>query len=195
MLFSSYIIFEGADGIGKTVLAKNMCEKYGYEFTYEPFGFDYHTGFLRNLALMKDTPKLAREYLLLANRGLGYEKVNEILSNGGKVISDRSYISGAVYAHMEGFDFKQWWKMARPLVRDHGIRVKPMYIFCKNKKYKNKDNSEDRYDSQPESFHRDVETVFRMAFNYFGVDPVEFEIDFDLQPLENLDRLCEVIDA
>jgi thymidylate kinase len=191
----NYVVFEGADGIGKTVLAKNFAKKFGYEFIFEPFGFDQTTQFLRSLALTKEIPKLAREYLLLANRSLGYEKVNKILSSGGKVVSDRSYISGAVYAYMEGFDFNVWEQMSHSLISSQIFNDSPFVIFCTNKQFNNKNNPDDRYDGKPEEFHRKVESTFRLAFAYFGLKVTEFEIDFDLQPEENLDRLCEVIDA
>lgn len=188
-----YTVFEGADGIGKTVLAKNFAKKYGCEYTFEPFAFDETTKFLRSLALTKDVPELAREYLLLTNRALGYEYINKVLDSDKSLVSDRSFLSGAVYAFMEGFSFEKWEMMARPLLTMRSLYHSPTVIFCTNKQFNNKCDADDRYDGKPEAFHRRVEDTFRKALEIFVSRYMEFEISFDHSPEENLLRLEDKI--
>jgi len=192
-----YIVFEGADGIGKTTLAKNFAKLIEAKFTYEPFGHTKETKMLREWALTKEVPRLAREYLLLAGRSLGYTEVFKWLMDGECVVSDRSFLSGMVYAHMENFSFDQWFGMAEPLGIGRGWN-KPFVILCSNEKYQNKDNPEDRYDGMGEKFHNIVDQAFKRGLNYLnhsllsrGLDlgHIEFQIDFDKSEQQNLDRL------
>lgn len=189
-----YTVFEGADGIGKTILAKNFAKKFGCEYIFEPFAYDQTTQYLRSLSLTHDVSKLAREYLLLANRSFGYEKINEILDSDKLLVSDRSYLSGAVYAYMEGFRFEKWEKMARPLLTMRSLYHRPTVIFCTNEQFNNKNDESDRYDGKPEEFHRKVEETFRLAFKFFMVPVIEFSISFNHTQEENLQRLMDRID-
>lgn len=184
-----YFVFEGADGIGKTILSKNFAERIGAHWTCEPFNFDEETKYLRAKALTHSIDPLTREYFLLANRSWGLPKVLKKLQKK-PLVSDRSFISGAVFAKMEGHSFQDWEKMAFPII--NCVRnFNPTFILCKNKKFKNKDNPDDRYDSKPESFHVEVEKTFHEAFSYFLTPFIEFWIDFERSPQENLDRLLK----
>lgn len=185
-----YYIFEGADGIGKTTLARNFAEKIGARFTYEPFGHTDETKSLRERALTHDVPKLAREYFLLANRDLGYQDLERWLGEGD-VVTDRSIISGMVYALAEGFPLDVWAGMAKPLVDRllKEIAPVPVVVLCTNDAYKNKDNPEDRYDGRGTEFHEKIARSFEWATEEFGLKYVRFKIDFNSSPEENLQRL------
>lgn len=192
MLNGKYVIFEGADGVGKSTLAKNYAEYTGSKYTFEPFGHTDLTTALRRMALTKSVPQLAREYLLLANRDLGYQDLDVWLSEGN-VVSDRSFVSGMVYAYMEGFSFEDWMRMSLPLIVKN--KTMPIFVLCQNTDYKNKTNPEDRYDGRGEQFHNSVSENFKKAFKFLGISPLCFNISFNQSREENLHRLLEELDC
>ena len=185
-----YFIFEGADGIGKTTLAKNFAAKIGARFTYEPFGHTEETKRLRERALTHDIPQLAREYLLLANRDLGYQDLKKWLQEGD-VVTDRSIISGMVYALSESVPVGAWAGMAKPLLDKLLTEIVPIptVILCTNDAYKNKDNPEDRYDGRGADFHDKISKSFEWVAEEMKFKYVRFKIDFNISPEENLKRL------
>jgi len=197
-----YFIFEGADGIGKTTLAKNFAKAIGAKYTYEPFGHTDATMALRKQALTHTVPRIAREYLLLANRDLGFQDLTKWLSEGD-VVTDRSIISGMVYALMEGFEYDDWSLMARPLLNSPIYRGAHV-ILCDNTEYKNKENPEDRYDGRGKEFHAEVSGTFQGALDYLRMSRgvwkhhqmVEhrYTIDFNLPEKENADRLLKQVE-
>ena len=182
-----YYVFEGPDGIGKTTLAKNFAERIGAKFTYEPFGHTPETKMLRERALTKDVPKAAREYLLLANRDLGYQDLKKWLYEGD-VVSDRSLLSGMIYAFMEGFAFDVWLDMARPILYQASLS-ELIVILCSNEEYKNKLDPNDRYDGRGNNFHNTVGMKFLEGVNYLSWPHIPFKIDFNRSKEENLEAL------
>lgn len=196
MELDKYIVFEGADGIGKSMLAKNFAQHFNAKYIFEPFGHTPQAMALREMALTKEIPSLAREYLLLGNRAIGYQTVEKWLAEGHRVVSDRSFISGMVYAYMEGFSFDRWFDMACEL----NINTKwnrPLVILCHNSQFKNKDNPDDRYDNKPKDFHMQVTKTFFESLTFLdsklastgGLAYLAFEIDFNRTPEENLQEL------
>jgi thymidylate kinase len=187
-----YIIFEGADGVGKSSLAKSYAEYINAKYTYEPFGYSDEVAGLRKLALTKNVPFLAREYLLLANRDIGYQDLKLWLATS-HVVSDRSFVSGMVYAAMEGMSPETWLQLASPLLQQ--LSTPPVFVLCQNKQYKNKDNPEDRYDGRGSEFHDQVGQKFVEIFDYLKIKPLLFNIDFAATKEENLNRFIEEIDC
>lgn len=104
-------VFEGADGSGKSSLAKAVAEKlaaYGHSvvLSKEPGGTDFGMG-LRPLLLSKDSKvsPLAEYYALLADRAQHLEEVViPAILDSRIVILDRHLLSTLVYQVQRGID-------------------------------------------------------------------------------------------
>jgi len=113
-----YIAFEGLDGSGKTSQAIFLGEwlhKQGLEVLQvrepcTPSGFPVNVRELLSTGCKLD--RLSIEYLFQAARLEHLKVVETALSNGIDVISDRSYISGQVYAEAAGLDGQLVAKMS-----------------------------------------------------------------------------------
>ena len=133
----TYWAFEGSDGIGKTVLSKSLAEEFDAFWTYEPNGETDELSHLRNTALDKDNKninKYAREYALMLNRIIHHHTcVVPVLANMNTLISDRSILSGLVYAKLETFTFEKYMNL---LQLSNILTFPDVIIYCKNKKKK-----------------------------------------------------------
>jgi len=206
---SKYVIFEGAEGVGKSALSKVLAEKVGAVWTYEPYGGDDQPicKTLRQYCKSKDegmTP-MSRELMLLASRSISLTNiVRKYISEGKTVVSDRSLISGMVYAKVEDIGFEQWWKM----LESTKIVSQLLDAFCSfqyprfacvvmihSKEYKPVGGSDDRYDSKGQEFFEQLETIYQDALDFiskriwlFG-DVLHFMNDMTKPIDENVERL------
>lgn len=191
-----YIVLEGADGTGKTTLAKALKDELSGIFMYEPYGQTVVTNKLRELALQKEYKEEvnaeAREYLMLANRAISTEYVKNLLNNNEVVVQDRSAISGMVYASVaSGYDFDDWWAIA-----SKAFKVLPdVVVHVTTSKQKIDIVKGDIYDDEKEDFHNSIKATFPEVCDWFlhkkGVAHMNFENDFDKTPEQNAVRLIE----
>ena len=207
MTRGKYIIFEGSEGVGKSKLAINMCQHLGAEYAFEPYRGDDNMPLcseIFKICCSKDTyPDLtttAREILLLASRSISQEKVvRPALEGGGTIVADRSYISGMVYAIMEGMDPNHWLHIAFACK----VLIKPgLVILVRNKDNRPKLSENDRYDHESVDFFKRVEDEFLNA-----VDQLKhilawdegtvhtFENDFNYTREENFKRLLKQLEG
>ena len=202
MTKGKYIIFEGSEGVGKSKLSLRMAQHLGAEYTFEPYRGDdlpLCTEIFKICCSKETYPDLttaAREILLLAGRSISQEKrVRPALEGGKTVVTDRSYISGAVYAMMEGMDLHHWQHIAYACK----VLIKPdLVILVTNKENKPKMADNDRYDNEGEKFLKEVERRFGYCLYELSLlldwpeDTVyTFENDFNYTQEENFNRLLE----
>lgn len=202
MTTGNYIIFEGSEGVGKSKLALRMAQHLNALYTFEPYrGEDLPLcSEIFKICCSKETyPDLttkAREILLLAGRSISQEMiVRPVLEKGETVVTDRSYISGMVYAMMEGVDHHHWQHIAYACK----VLIKPdLVVLVKNKENRPKKAENDRYDHEGEKFFRHVESNFDYCLKEleylmgWSKDIVyTFENDFNYTQEENFKRLLK----
>lgn len=201
-----YIIFEGSEGVGKSKLALKMAQHLDAEYTFEPYRGDplplcskiFQICCSKNT--YADMTTTAREMLLLAGREISQGRfVTPVLDSGRSVVSDRSYISGLVYAQMEGMSLHKWCHIAYA----SKVLIKPdLVVFVKNKENKPKLTPNDRYDHEDEAFFRRIEHSFSSSLEYLKslLDwPDElihtFDNNFDYTQEENFNRLLKELEG
>jgi thymidylate kinase len=195
-----YWAFEGSDGTGKTTLSKVFAEQCNSFWTYEPNAELEELKTLRQLALT-DNPHLtpmSRECLQLANRSI-HQKVNVIpmLENKVTVVTDRSFLSGMVYAKLNGVLFDDFLAMQNI----NKISLYPdIIIYVLNKDRKIEKNDGDIYDNAPEDLHQNIDQIYLKALDYIKnhkitkhIPVIEFENDFKKTPKENVFLLIKKI--
>lgn len=191
-----YIAFEGADGTGKTTLSQALADRLNAFWTYEPNGEGQINRNLRSYCLdpiHKEAMNWrAREYLLLATRALSTLKVKNALDKCQTVITDRSIVSGMVYANVaSGMSFFDWWRIA-----GKAFWVKPD-IIVNVVTDKQKIVGDSIYDTESDDFHSRIQQAFPKALSFFRqellISSFTFENNFNLLPEENLkDLLTEL---
>jgi len=199
-----YWAFEGNEGTGKTVLSKTFAEQCGAIWTYEPNAETEELKILRELALdgSKTTTKYAREMCLLANRSIHHSlHVKPILDSRETVITDRSVLSGMVYAKLETYSFEEWMDLA---AKAHLTTFPDVFIYCtsnKRKMNKSKEGREhDIYDNAGESIITKIDELYEEALEFLGTSKItknipiiRFENDFNYPVEDNLIRLMETL--
>lgn len=193
-----YTAFEGPDGTGKTTLSKAFAKAIGAEWTYEPHGDSPITKQLRSFCLDKkhydEMNWRAREYLLLATRALSTEKVEKRIMNGINIVTDRSLVSGMVYAHVASkMKFNDWWELAK-----RAFWVTPeLVVYVITDKTNIDVNEEDIYDNESDDFHSRIKKTFPDALSYLShktaFNAITFNNDFNLSPEENAKNLIGMI--
>lgn len=201
-----YWAFEGNEGTGKTVLSKSFAEMCNATWTYEPNAETEELKTLRELALnsSKNITKYARELCLLANRSIHHKiHVNPLISSKAAVVTDRSFLSGMVYAKIETYSFLEWMELARR------VRIKTfpdIFIYCTSNKRKMNIQKEGRendiYDNADASVIEKIDILFEEALDFLGtykltkhIPIIRFENDFNSQVEDNLIRLMEILKA
>ena len=201
-----YWAFEGNEGTGKTVLSKAFAEHCSAIWTYEPNAETEELKALRELALnnSKDVTKYAREMCLLANRSI-HHKVHVKPMVGGKetLVTDRSLLSGMVYAKLETYDFQEWMDLAK-IAR---ITTFPdIFIYCTSNKRKMNNKKEGRendlYDNADQSVITRIDELYEEALVFLKecrytkhIPILRFENDFNVPVEDNLDRLIKDLRA
>ena len=197
-----YIVFEGADGVGKTTLAKIFAQLIGADFTYEPFGVkgEGHEvcETLREFCLSaKYKPVVnwrAREYMMLANRAVSTKEIAEKIEQGKTVVQDRSLISGMTFAKVaSGMSFNKWWRTA-----SEAFWIFPeIVINVVNEETKIVAKGDDIYDHEKASFHKKIKQTFPDAIEFLNhkkpLKHMVFSNDFGKSPNENAMILAEAI--
>jgi len=193
-----YWAFEGNEGTGKTTLSKKFAERCGAYWTYEPNGETDNLKFLRQLALNEDSkvPTYARETALLTNRIIHqYQHVAPLISNLSTIVSDRSFLSGMVYANLKSFSFDKFFEISRSL----NIEIFPdVIIYCRNKERKIIKNKDDIYDNASEETLQKIDEIYEQALDFIrchiltkNIHIIEFENDFKKSADKNLDLLIQ----
>lgn len=200
-----YWSFEGSDGTGKTTLSKVFAEQCAAFWTYEPNAEFEELKTLRKMALT-DNPHLtpmARECLQLANRSI-HQKLNVIpmMENKITVVTDRSFLSGMVYARLNGVLFDNFLMMQEI----NKIKVYPdIIIYVLNKDRKIDKNDGDIYDNAPDELHTNIDKIYLDAIEFIKnhkltkhIPIIEFENDFKKSSVENVfslvNKIREVLD-
>lgn len=195
-----YWAFEGNEGTGKSTLSKKFAEMCGAFWSYEPNAESEELKILREMALNKNDkiPALARENLLLANRIIHHKNnVKPLINNMTTVVSDRSFLSGMVYAKLKSFSFDKFMEISNDL----DIHLYPdVIIYCTSKKRKIVKNKYDIYDNADKSMLDQIDINYEEAIDYVKnnrftkhIKIIHFENDFKKSIEENLKRLIEII--
>lgn len=203
-----YIAFEGVDGCGKSTMAQKLALRRGMMLTGEPFGKDDALSFespvaaLARLALdRKYTEKIscdARELILLANRAIGHAfEIEPWVKQGRHIVTDRSFLSGMVYAKYNGWTFDRWFSIA---IESQAVRCLPdAIVYCEPPLTPHIEKREgDAYDNAPAEFHEKIAGLFDLALDWIrrreAIKIIRFEVDFGLLPEENFVHLEAVLD-
>lgn len=160
-----YIAIEGRDGTYKTTISKNLSAHFNAAWTEEPNNRLMMCRGIRSYCLQdKETiTKVARELLFWASRSISLTNIiMPHLAKGESIISDRSFLSGMVYARHElGMSYQDWIWYAKEL---KFIPVWPdAIIYLVGDEIKIVKNENDRYDHESDLFHRNIEMYFNEA--------------------------------
>ncbi len=193
-MLGKVIAFEGADGCGKTTLAKLYATHINARWEFEPDSTNEVNRQLREFCLDLKWRSLmteaAREYLMLANRSISLSKIEKMIAEGQTVVCDRSFLSGLVYAKVaSNIEFDEWMVLSK-----RAITIYPNVIInVTTSKSKLKKDSNDIYDTAPDSFHSKIRSTFEQALKYLACIPtielVNFENDLTAPCEKNLARL------
>ena len=195
-----YWAFEGSDGTGKTKISKSFADNLGAYWTYEPNAETEELKYLRELALTENDSitKYSRENLLIANRSIHHAaQVQPLISNLSTVVTDRSFLSGMVYAKLETYTFDKFFE----LMKLANILTYPdVIIYVTNKNRKIEKNERDIYDNAEEDLHQRVEELYEEALEYIQnnlstkhIKIIRFENSFDKKVNENVKDLIKLI--
>jgi len=200
-----YWAFEGNEGTGKTVMSKSFAEMCSAIWTYEPNAETEELKTLRELALNsnKQITESAREMCLLSNRSIHHKiHVNPILGCKDTIVTDRSILSGMVYARIkETYSFEDWIDLSLKV----GLKTFPDVIIYrtsnKRKMNKNKEGREhDIYDNAEDSVIDRIDVLYEEALAFLGtckhtknIPIIRFENDFNHPVEDNLTRLMKII--
>jgi dTMP kinase len=119
-----FIVIEGIDGTGKTTLCRFLEERLvreGYDvvITAEPTG-----GPIGELIRRKGFDPRAEALLFAADRSCHTADINEWLSRGKVVISDRYYVSSLAYQGASHEGMTDWIAMINePVIREPDVTV------------------------------------------------------------------------
>lgn len=105
----SYIVVEGLDFAGKSTLSKKFNDYYNCELVYEPFCNTPISKRIYNLLKKYDSSQYFKIQMFLASRIEMFTKLNNLtyLESDKHLISDRNFISSAVYQSEKESDIKR----------------------------------------------------------------------------------------
>lgn len=191
-----YIAFEGRDGVGKTTLAKEFAKLTGSKYEYEPCGESFITSKLREFCLdsahRDEVNWKAREFMMLANRAISTKRVHDLLLKGEKVVSDRSLVSGMVYAKVASdMYFDEWWDIGSKAF----WTIPDQIIYVDIDKTSINKVKGDIYDDESDHFHSEIRKQFPLALDFFkeneDLNYFIFKNDFSKTPRENAEKLLK----
>lgn len=122
---TAFIVLEGIDGAGKTVVAKKLVEMLRSEghdalYTYEPFTEDI-TALLNKVG--KEFGAIFETLLMAADRYYHLEKViKPALRKGMVVVSDRYYYSSIAYQGARGANI-EWVRLVNDFVIEPDVAI------------------------------------------------------------------------
>jgi len=195
-----YWSFEGNEGTGKTSLSKRFADACGATWTYEPNAETEELRKLRELALTENShmTKNGRECILLANRSIHHQMhVVPLLQSKETVVTDRSFLSGMVYARLNGVEFKSFMEMSYL----HNLVTLPdAIIYCTSEKRIIVKNPNDIYDNADEETLLKIDSFFEEALEFVSqyihtkhIKILRFQNDLSIPAEKNAERLVEFI--
>ena len=198
-----YWAFEGNEGTGKTVLSKSFAEQCGSTWTYEPNAETEELRFLRELSLNneKKVPSKTRELCLLANRSIHHQNlIIPLLNESASIITDRSFLSGMVYAKIASYSFEEWFTLNQAV--GCVFKYPDVIIYCtSNKRKMNKKKigrENDIYDNADQETIELIDTIYEEALDFISkykhtkhIPIIRFENNFNLSAEENLKRFIK----
>ena len=203
---NKYTVFEGNEGVGKTTLAKAFAREHRIEYTNEPNLHYPVCEILRNFCTRKNltVTKSARELMLMASRSISLEHiVRPAIDRGESMVSDRSFLSGMVYARFENdwLDFEKWLMLAR---ESHAIEILPdRIIYVKSTERKiDSQHADDKYDHLAPGMFGYIDKLFEEALEFVQtlrswrgepIQVIRFKNDFSVDEATNLRRLMREI--
>jgi len=193
-----YIAFEGNEGTGKTVLSKKFAEKINAFWTYEPNAETEELLFLRKLSLSKtkNLDPFTRENALLLNRKIHQEThIIDNIENNRSIVTDRSFVSGMVYASLKAYCFEEWLELSNKLK----IKYRPsIIIFCTSDKRRIDKEDDNIYDHASENILSKIDCAYLDALTFIeknikNIQIVKFFNDFNKSVEENCDNLFNLL--
>ncbi|NWG36690.1 dTMP kinase [Nitrososphaera sp.] len=108
--FGIFLVFEGPHASGKSYFAKRLINQMSstnlqFVYTKEPYDSKLKP-IIRELSTKRSNDPFVLFYLIAADRVLHLRKVEDLLSSGVNVISDRYIHSTEVYQRMQGIPLK-----------------------------------------------------------------------------------------
>lgn len=195
-----YWAFEGNEGTGKTSLSKEFSKACRATWTYEPNAETEELKKLRELALTSNPnmSKHGREFILLANRSIHHKiHITPLLRGKETVVTDRSFLSGLVYARLNGVEFKTFMEMTL----HNSLNVFPdVIVYCTAEKRKIEKNTNDIYDNADEETLSKIDRHFEEALDFIAtnihtknIKVLRFENNLNVPADLNSERLITVI--
>ena len=201
-----YIAFLGVDGSGKSTLSQVVSKMMGAQYTFQPLGKDENEltfSALRDLALndihsdcIDDT---TRELLMIANRSAGNKIVTNLLRIGD-VITDRSHVSGEVYARYNfhrgssRIDRLTWKRLNNVAIA--GCPQLDTIVFITPSIAKRTVGTSDVYDSRDDKFFNEILSLYEESLHEHrkkGTKVIEYVNDMEKTVEENAKAIHKLI--
>ncbi|MDB4330339.1 AAA family ATPase [bacterium] len=193
-----YWAFEGNEGTGKSTLSQKFADRCNATWTYEPNGETEELKYLRTLALTENDniSKYAKESLLIANRNIHQTRtITPLIHNLNTVVTDRSFLSGMVYARLQTYTFEKFFELSKLA---NILTYPDVIIYVKNKERRIVKNEGDIYDNADEETLDRVDELFEEAIEFIGeylhtknIKVFRFENDFTKSVNKNCDYLLK----
>lgn len=160
----SYIVIEGGEYVGKSTQAARLAEAIGAKSVREPGGTPVGES-IRGLLLHPDIDKEPETQTLMhaAQRSeLAKTVIEPTLAEGRSVVSDRSWISSAVYQGVQGVPFEQVYAVNQFAL---GELIQPDLCILldadpNDVKQRAGDSVPDYYERQGDAFHQQLRERF-----------------------------------
>lgn len=196
-----YIAFEGNEGSGKTTLSKKIAESLNAFWTYEPNGETEELKLLRKLTLSikANITPISRELLLLANRNIQQNQIlKPVFEKGLNIVTDRSFLSGLVYASISNVPFHKWEILAQQSEINY---IPDVIVFCKSSIRKIDIEEDNKYDVAQEEIlleidktYLDALTYLKQSSKYKNIKVIHFYNDFSKSLEENCLKLLKLLE-
>lgn len=123
-----YVVLEGLDFAGKSVLAKQLSEALGWKTVNEPYTGNEHAAEVKRMNNANYLPKHYEMMMIIAGR---IDCFNEVINKHRKtgLISDRNVVSSMVYQSTEQFIPSMVLELNRTAVQMAGHDIFPDQIF------------------------------------------------------------------